>query len=272
MVKASPWPIYTSFSVNFLLLSVVNYFNSFFQNSDITLLAALSLVLFMMYCWFKDIVIESTFEGYYTTFVQKNITLGMILFLASEAMFFFSFFWSFFHYSLNPSIHIGSVWPTFGLDPVHPFHLPLLNTFILLLSGVYATAAHFHLSSGINNTISVKTNFFAGNDFLIGLKESLTVSILLGAIFIFTQGYEFSVADFGITDSVYGSIFYLLTGFHGLHVIIGVIFLSVSLIRCIKNHFFYETHLGFEFSIWYWHFVDIIWILVYLFVYLWGSI
>jgi len=256
-----------------MLVSAVNFFSFFlFLNfSGETLIVALLLVISCMGYWFKDIVLESTFGGFYTKFVQKNLTSGMILFLASEALFFFSFFWSFFHYSLNPSIHTGSVWPVFGIIPVNPFHLPLLNTFTLVISGIYATASHFHLSLGIKDAINFKTNFFAGNYFLIGLKESLFVSIFLGVIFIYTQGYEFSVADFGLTDSVYGSIFYILTGFHGLHVIIGVIFLSVSLLRCLKNHFFYETHLGFLFSVWYWHFVDIIWILVYLFVYLWGS-
>lgn len=272
MVEESPWPILISLAVSFLLGSTVNFFNIFFNyNETIILLFAFILVLAIMSLWFGDIINESTFRGFYTTYVQKNITSGMILFLVSEAMFFFSFFWSFFHYSLNPSIHIGGVWPTFGLIPVHPFHLPLLNTFVLVMSGVYATASHFHLSIGVSGPIEFKNNFFAGNTFLIGLKDSLIVSIVLGVIFIYTQGYEFSIADFDITDSVYGSIFYLLTGFHGLHVIIGVIFLFVSLIRSIKNHFFFETHLGFLFSVWYWHFVDIIWILVYLFVYIWGS-
>lgn len=271
MVDASPWPLYMSICVNFLLLSAVNFFNNFFPNSDVTLACALVSVLFVMYCWFADIVSESVRGGFYTLTVQKSLTYGMILFLISEAMFFFSFFWSFFHYSLNPSIHTGSVWPVFGIVPVHPFHLPLLNTIILLTSGVYATGSHYHLASGVKEEITWKTNFFAGNNFLIGLEDSLRVSIMLGVIFIYTQGYEFSVADFGLSDSVYGSIFYILTGFHGLHVIIGVIFLSVSLLRCMKNHFFYETHLGFAFSIWYWHFVDIIWILVFLFVYVWGS-
>ena len=271
MVKASPWPLYSSICVNFLLMSVVNFFNAFFPNSDVTLICALTSLLFVMYCWFTDIVSESTFEGHYTTYVQKNLTYGMVLFLVSEAMFFFSFFWSFFHYSLNPSIHTGSVWPVYGINPVHPFHLPLLNTIILLTSGLYATASHFHLAYGVSTPITWKVNFFAGNYFLFGLKDTLAVSIILGIIFIYTQGYEFSVADFGLSDSVYGSIFYILTGFHGLHVIIGVIFLFVTLLRCIKNHFFFETHLGFLFAVWYWHFVDIIWILVYLFVYVWGS-
>lgn len=271
MVDLSPWPLFISIAVSSLLLSTVNYFNGFLPNEILILLIALFAVLFIMFLWFSDIINESTFQGFYTLYVQKNITLGMILFLVSEAMFFFSFFWSFFHYSLNPSVHTGCVWPVFGIIPVNPYHLPLLNTFVLVMSGVYATASHFHMSSGVSGPIEFKTNFFAGNIFLIGLKESLIVSIALGIIFIYTQGYEFSVADFGITDSVYGSIFYILTGFHGLHVIIGVIFLLVSLFRYLKNHFFYETHLGFLFSVWYWHFVDIIWIFVYLFVYIWGG-
>ena len=277
MVSVSPWPLTISFFICFLLICTVNGFHYEYNLLGLTvdplflIFFALVFVLIVMFDWFKDIISESVFGGFYTLFVQKNLTSGMVLFLASEAMFFFSFFWSFFHYSLNPSIHTGSVWPVFGIIPVNPFHLPLLNTITLLLSGVYATASHFHLSSGIGNAIDFKTNFFAGNNFLIGLKESLIVSIVLGTIFIFTQGYEFSVADFNLTDSVYGSVFHILTGFHGLHVIIGVIFLGVSLFRCFKNQFFYETHLGFKFSVWYWHFVDVIWILVYLFVYIWGS-
>jgi len=274
MVEVSPWPVTLSFFINFLLVNTVNTFYpsllGLVSSPYYFLAFAMILIIGVTNDWFSDIISESL-RGFYTLIVQKILTLGMILFLASEAMFFFGFFWSFFHYSLNPSIHTGGVWPTYGIIPVNPFYLPMLNTVTLVLSGIYATASHFHLASGISGPITSKTNFFAGNLFLIGLKETLLVSILLGIIFIVTQGYEFSVADFNITDSVYGSIFYLLTGFHGLHVIIGVIFLSVSLLRSIKNQFFYETHLGFKFSVWYWHFVDIIWILVYLFVYVWGS-
>lgn len=275
MVEVSLWPVTLSFFINFLLVNTINFFYPSLLGLTFSpkyfLFIAVIIIIDIVKGWFTDIISESVLRGYYTLIVQKILTSGMVLFLASEAMFFFGFFWSFFHYSLNPSIHTGGVWPTYGIIPVNPFYLPMLNTVTLVLSGIYATASHFHLASGIGGPITSKTNFFAGNLFLIGLKETLMVSISLGIIFIGTQGYEFSVADFNITDSVYGSIFYLLTGFHGLHVIIGVVFLMVSLWRSIKNQFFYETHLGFKFSVWYWHFVDIIWILVYLFVYVWGS-
>jgi cytochrome c oxidase subunit 3 len=188
--------------------------------------------------------------------VQKNLRTGMVLFIVSEIMFFFSLFWAFFHYSLTPSVWIGSVWPPFGIKAISPWGIPLLNTIILVSSGVTLTFAHRALCFGKNKS-----------DVIYGLL----LTIILGLFFIMLQYYEFRNAPFNINDSVYGSIFFMITGFHGLHVIIGTIFLIVNLCRVTLNHFFIETHLGFEFGAWYWHFVDAVWIVVYLTIYCWGG-
>lgn len=179
----------------------------------------------------------------------------MILFIVSEVMFFFSFFWAFFHSSLSPSIWIGCVWPPIGIEPINPWGLPFLNTIILISSGVSVTYAHRSMLASYRNGVSI----------------GLFYSILLGVLFTFLQIFEYTVAPFNINDSIYGSIFYVSTGFHGLHVILGTVFLFVTLIRHLKYHFLVEHHFGFEASIWYWHFVDIVWIFLFVVIYWWGG-
>jgi heme/copper-type cytochrome/quinol oxidase subunit 3 len=271
-------------------------------------------LLYLMYLWWKDVIKESTFLGYHTIKVSSGLKLGMILFIVSEIMFFFSFFWAFFHSSLTPSFILGSVWPPIGINVLFPLHIPLLNTFILLSSGFTVTVCHYGVC--LKKNILFKYQFFFYNDFIdfiISWRDSfkfdtiyfkyldkfleilnnfeklwnlsrlfsfnyfeqtfifLVLTIFLAIEFTLLQGLEYFEALFYINDNVYGSSFYLTTGFHGLHVIIGTIFLIVSLIRLLLGHFTSKHHLGFEFAIWYWHFVDVVWLFLFVMVYLWST-
>lgn len=179
----------------------------------------------------------------------------MALFIASEIMVFASFFWAFFHSSLNPTIDIGCVWPPKGIHPMNAFGIPLLNTFILVTSGAWITKSQFEILAG-NRRESI---------------EGLLFTIFLAILFTAFQGYEYLNASFNISDGVFGSTFYMATGLHGSHVIVGTVFIIVCLIREIKFHFTTKNHVGFEFASWYWHFVDVVWIFLYIFIYYWGS-
>jgi cytochrome c oxidase subunit 3 len=253
LVKPSPWPFLTAISIFELVLALLVVFSEL--KSAFMVFFYLTQLCIIVGMWFRDIVIEATFQGFHTSDVQRGLRYGMALFLVSEFMFFFSFFWCFFHSSLSPSIWIGCVWPPAGIVPLNPFLLPLLNTIILVSSGISATYSHKSMTR-----IEGRKDVF----------NSLLYSIVLGIFFTVCQIIEYLNSEFSINDSVYGSIFYLATGFHGLHVLIGTTALLVCLIRHWRYHFCVEHHLGFEFSLWYWHFVDVVWIFLYLVVYIWG--
>jgi cytochrome c oxidase subunit 3 len=253
LVDPSPWPIFASLSLFGLTTSLVGYFNEF---QYATLLAILSLIslIHVSVMWWRDVVRESTYQGHHTKRVQKGIVLGMILFIVSEIMLFFGFFWSFAHSSLSPTLEIGGIWPPRGIDILDPFAIPFLNTLILLTSGASITAAHFGILTG-------------------SLKETrgyLIMTIVLAAIFTSLQAFEYCTAPFTISDSVYGSCFYLLTGLHGVHVLVGTVFLLICLIRT-GAQLRPDHHINFELAAIYWHFVDVVWLLVFLMVYYWGS-
>lgn len=255
LVTPSPWPIATSFSILALATNFVVYLHYSRDTGFYQMVISLLFVFFCLYRWFSDVITEATFEGNHTLKVRQGLRYGMFLFIVSEVMFFFSFFWAFFHFSLNPSIYIGAVWPPYGLQVLNPWGLPFLNTLILLYSGISVTWAHRCIKAGLYNKTTI----------------SLAITIGAGLLFTSLQLKEYIEAPFSINDSVYGSIFYLATGFHGFHVLIGTIFLIVCLLRHLNYHFTREHHLGFEAASWYWHFVDIVWIFLYLIVYLWGS-
>ena len=179
----------------------------------------------------------------------------MILFIVSEVMFFFGFFWAFFHSSLSPVPEIGSLWPPMGIDTISAWGVPLLNTIILLSSGITITWAHHAIVCGH------RKNAISG----------LLLTIILALLFTMLQGFEYIDANFTISDSIYGSTFYLATGFHGFHVIIGTIFIIISTIRLINHHFTKEHHFGFEAAAWYWHFVDVVWLFLFVVIYWWGG-
>lgn len=181
--------------------------------------------------------------------------MGIILFIVSEIFFFISFFWAFFHSSLSSTIELGLCWPPRGVDRFDPFKIPLLNTIILLSSGIAVTWAHH----------SLLTNNFKQ------INNSLLITVTLGVYFSFLQIYEYIDSRFSISDSCYGATFFIATGFHGLHVLIGTTFLLVCYIRHLNNHFSIHHHFGFEASAWYWHFVDVVWLFLFVSIYWWGN-
>nr|AKE36794.1 cytochrome c oxidase subunit III [Rubiconia intermedia] len=252
LVDISPWPLTGSIGAMTLTSGMVLWFH---KNEMYLFYMGLTIMSLTMIQWWRDIVREATFQGHHTLKVSMGLKIGMILFIISEIFFFISFFWGFFHSSLSPTVEIGMMWPPKGIMVFNPMEIPLLNTMILLCSGMTVTWAHHSL---MNNNYQETT-------------KSLTMTVLLGMYFTILQAYEYMEASFTISDSVYGSCFYMATGFHGLHVIIGTIFLSVCLLRHTKHHFSSSHHFGFEAAAWYWHFVDVVWLFLYISIYWWGS-
>ena len=201
-----------------------------------------------MYLWWRDVVREATFEGFHTPIVQIGMRYGMVLFIASEVMFFVAWFWAYFNASLFPPAAIESVWPPPGIQTFDPWHLPFLNTLILLMSGVTVTWAHHELREGSQERC----------------VQALGITILLGLCFTGVQAYEYGHATFGFSEGIYPSVFYMATGFHGAHVIIGTCFLIVCLFRARAGHFKPDHHFGFEAAAWYWHFVDVVWLFLFI--------
>nr|AGN71069.1 cytochrome c oxidase subunit III [Cardioglossa leucomystax] len=252
MVNPSPWPLTGATSAFLLTLGLVMWFH--FGN-NLLIIMGLTLMFLTMSQWWRDVVREGTFQGHHTTLVQKNLRYGMILFITSEVFFFIGFFWAFYNASLAPTHEIGECWPPMGITPLDPFEVPLLNTAVLLASGVSVTWAHHSIMQG-NRKETI---------------QALTLTILLGFYFTALQATEYYEAPFTIADGIYGSTFFVATGFHGLHVIIGSIFLLVCLMRQTSHHFTTQHHFGFEAAAWYWHFVDVVWLFLYISIYWWGS-
>nr|YP_011017307.1 cytochrome c oxidase subunit III [Amblyomma argentinae]WQF68970.1 cytochrome c oxidase subunit III [Amblyomma argentinae] len=250
LVEKSPWPLTSSIAAFSLTLGFVNYFS----NNNGMLISLAFLILFLSsFQWWRDISREASFQGFHTFFVLQGLKLGMILFILSEVFFFISFFWAFFHSSLSPNIEIGGIWPPKSIVPFNPFEMPLLNSTILISSGISVTWSHHCIMNG---------------KYLPSLL-SLKITIMFGMLFTFFQMFEYFQAQFSITDSIFGSTFFLTTGFHGIHVIIGTIFLTITFFR-IKNNFISKSHhFGFEASAWYWHFVDVVWLFLFTFMYWW---
>ena len=213
-------------------------------------------VLATMYMWWADVVREAQ-AGDHTPVVQLHLRYGMILFIASEVMFFVGWFWAYFDFALFPSAlpPIDGLFPSKGIEVMNAFELPLLNTLILLCSGTTITWAHHSLIHGDRD----------------GLKKGLWATILLGVLFTSIQAYEYAHAPFAFGTTPYGSAFYMATGFHGFHVLVGTIFLIVCQIRAYKGHFTPRQHFGFEAAAWYWHFVDVVWLFLFLAIYVWGG-
>ena len=220
-------------------------------------------MLYTMLSWWRDVVNEAEHGGFHTRVVQISHRYGMILFIASEVMFFVAWFWAYFSTALFPTdVHqvmrgdfLGHMWPPKGIQTFNPWHLPLLNTLILLTSGTTVTWAHHSLLHGNRD----------------GLKLGSDPDHPLGATFTCVQAYEYMHAPFHYAGNIYGATFFMATGFHGAHVIIGTIFLTVCLIRAYAGQFTPKQHLGFEFAAWYWHFVDVVWLFLFACIYVWGS-
>lgn len=254
LVDRSPWPLLGAFSALSFTMGMVLFMHEYRLILPYVSWGVLFLG-YVMTSWWDDIIREGTFEGQHTKFVQNGLRLGVILFIVSEVMFFFAFFWAFFHSAFNPVAELGNTWPPQNLITLNPWEIPLLNTLLLLTSGASVTFAHHALVAR-----DKENAIFA-----------LIITIGLAAIFTSFQGYEYVTALFTISDGVYGSCFYMATGFHGFHVLVGTIFLYVCACRIFYNHFSDKHHFGFEAAAWYWHFVDIVWIFLFVTIYWWGS-
>nr|UPL65873.1 cytochrome c oxidase subunit III [Thaumastocoris safordi] len=252
LVDYSPWPLTGSIGAMTLTSGMIMWFHM--NNMNLYLLGILINLLTMIQ-WWRDIVREGTFQGKHTIKVSTGLKWGMILFITSEVLFFISFFWGFFHSSISPSVELGAIWPPKGIETFNPMQIPLLNTIILLTSGISMTWAHHAMMENNFNNV----------------KQGLLITSLLGLYFTALQGFEYYESMFSISDSVYGSCFFLATGFHGIHVIIGTTFIIVCLYRHLMCHFSSKHHFGFEAAAWYWHFVDVVWLFLYISIYWWGS-
>lgn len=272
LVDPSPWPFLGGIGAFIMALGAVGLFR-YTQGGEFLLFGVdlagwgifavgTLVVLYVMFGWWRDTIRESI-AGDHTPVVQLHLRYGMLLFIASEVMFFAAWFWAFFDASLFPNDAAqfarveatGGVWPPAGIETFDPWHLPLLNTLILLTSGTTVTWAHHALL----------------HDDRDGLKWGLTLTVLLGVLFSFVQAYEYSHAAFGFSGSIYGATFFMATGFHGFHVIVGTIFLLICLIRASIGQFTPQKHFGFEAAAWYWHFVDVVWLFLFVSIYIWAA-
>ena len=254
LVDPSPWPVVGAISASFLTMGTVMFMHEYAGGGAVMTIGLIG-ILATMFLWWRDVVREATFGGYHTTIVQIGLRYGMALFIASEVMFFVAWFWAYFNASLFPTEAMGGVWPPEGVKTFDPWDLPLLNTLILLMSGVTVTWAHHEMREG-NRAQTL---------------QGIGLTIFLGLCFSAVQAYEYSHAAFGFTDGIYPTTFYMATGFHGFHVIVGTIFLMVCFVRTAKGHFTPDHHFGFEAAAWYWHFVDVVWLFLFTCIYWWGS-
>lgn len=322
----SPWPFCVSISLLVLVSGLLDLLNSQFY-WGLSLSLGLFELLLCLWCWWSDVVNESLTE--HTKQIKYGIAVGMVLFIISEVMFFFSFFWAFFHVSLAPGIEIGCVWPPKGLETlvISPWGAPLLNTIVLLSSGVTITCAHYaflaycykqrkfaNFMNAFSNFIAFQSTFFffkvkvlanksssLNKDIFLGyylnsfykkfrikilhnfifktLLDSnfkncfnyFCYTLILAVFFTFSQGLEYVESPISMSDGVYGSTFFVMTGFHGFHVIVGTVFLLICFIRILLRRYSYVHFIGLECAIWYWHFVDVVWLFLFIFVYYWGN-
>ena len=272
IIDPSPWPLFGSVGALIMAIGGVVWMQSL-KGTTLPLfgldlggpwifLIGTAVVLYTMFGWWSDTIKESH-EGHHTRVVSLHLRYGMIMFIASEVMFFVAWFWAFFDASIYydeaqqvlRTQYTGGQWPPQGIEVLDPLHLPLFNTITLLLSGTTVTWAHHSLLEGDRK----------------GLVWGLALTVVLGVIFAFVQAWEYAVAPFQFSESLYGATFFMATGFHGFHVFIGTIFLAVCLVRAMRGDFTREKHFGFESAAWYWHFVDVVWLFLFFAVYIWAS-
>ncbi|MDE3016843.1 MAG: cytochrome c oxidase subunit 3 [Pseudomonadota bacterium] len=257
LVNPSPWPALAATALLMTTLGTAMFLHQ--KTGGIFLaIAGVALVLYCMFAWWRDVIHEARIEKAHTAEVSRGLRAGMALFITSEVLFFAAFFWAFFNASTLPKLPLTDVWaiapgiwPPAGIHPFDPFHLPFLNTLILLLSGSTVTWAHYAvLQNNRKETI-----------------QALWCTVILGLSFTACQAFEYTHAAFGFRDTIYATTFFMATGFHGFHVIVGTIFLAVCLGRAYKGQLTPKQHLGFEFAAWYWHFVDVVWLFLFTFIY-----
>lgn len=253
ILNPSPWPLFASLAAFSMAITAIWYMHGG------PLPAMLICLLVLIACailWWRDVIAESRSGHEHTDEVAHGLRMGMLLFIVSEVMFFFAFFWAYFNASIPALSFVASpTWPPEGVIPFKTWDLPFLNTLILLTSGVTVTYAHHAIRLGDNKKGAA----------------GILLTVILGVIFSVCQAFEYSHAAFGFKDGIYSSTFYLATGFHGFHVIVGTIFLAVCYFRAVKGHFTPEKHIGFEAAAWYWHFVDVVWLFLFVAIYWWGS-
>nr|WRW10874.1 cytochrome c oxidase subunit 3 [Melampus sincaporensis] len=252
LVEFSPWPLLGSLGILCMPIGLVF---SIRGGSPILMTLGTLLTALVAALWWRDVIRESTYQGHHTSYVAQGLKVGVGLFIVSEVCFFFAFFWAYFHSSLAPTMDIGGQWPPTGISTLEAFQVPLLNTSVLLLSGVSITWAHHSIQEGQ----------------LKSAIQGLLLTVLLGVYFLYLQYGEYAETSFTMADSVYGSCFFLATGFHGMHVFVGATFLSVCFWRLWAYHFDKDRHVGFLAAAWYWHFVDVVWLFLYVSIYWWGS-
>lgn len=251
LVTVSPWPLITSLRVFLLIIGFIKWIIFYSYN---LILFRFFIFILCVFQWWRDVIRERTFQGFHGNLIVIILRFRFILFIISELFFFISFFWSFFHIILSPPIELGNSWPPCGIIPFDPLGIPLVNSFILITSGITVTLSHYSL---LLSNMQMR-------------KNSLLLTVFLGIVFTLFQLIEYNISSFSIADSVYGSLFFIMTGFHGIHVLIGSLFLICCYYRILRGHFYPFHHVGFELASWYWHFVDIIWLFLYIVVYWWS--
>lgn len=260
IVRPSIWPLVASIVAGILAMGLVLFMHDVsWGGFDIGLkgvVIGLLGVLAVMWFWWRDVIYEAVVEKAHSPLAMLGMRYGMALFIASEVMFFVAFFWAFFNAAIYPTMATGFVWPPEGIETIPAFELPFLMTMILLLSGCAVTWAHHAIMEGKQD------------EFIQGIGWS----VVLGFIFLCFQIYEYTHVTFGFTDGIYASTFYMATGFHGFHVFVGTVFLFVCWFRARQGHFTADSHFGFEAAAWYWHFVDVVWLFLFIAVYWWGSV
>lgn len=252
LVDPSPWPFLTSMAAFVSAIGGVLMMNEY---SPVTLIIGLAFLIFCFVGWTRDVAKEGDEQKHHNSVVQNGLRFGFALFVISELMLFVSLFWAFFNASIAPTDAIQNMWPPKNIETMDPFSLPYFNTLLLLLSGTTLTWSHHALLEGRQKE----------------MVQGLGLTVLIGVVFLGVQMAEYAHAPFAFTDGIYPSTFYMATGFHGAHVLIGTIFLLVCYFRGKAGLFTPDHHVSFEAAAWYWHFVDVVWIFLFVSIYWWGS-
>lgn len=252
-VQRSFWPVLVSLAIFTAIAKTVLWIN--LEVRSRSLIISLLFLRLVRFLWWKDFIRESLI-GYHTHKLEIRLRIGILLFILSEVFFFISFFWAFYDASLSPTVELGIVWPPLGIVPLSVYSVPLLNTIILLTRGVTVTWAHHALINNYFNKTVVR----------------LGITVILGVYFLAIQYLEYEEAQFAIADGVYGRTFFMATGFHGIHVFVGTRFLFYVLIALLSGKLLYNHHFSFEAAAWYWHFVDVVWLILFISIYWWGRL
>lgn len=253
LVTPSPWPFLSSLRGFMFTTRFLQWFYGYI--GGVTPAVIILILTVIRFQWWQDVSREGSHEGIHPLLVHDGLKMGILLFIISEVMFFFSLFWTYLHNSFTPDIELGELWPPVGILTVEPIMDPLLSTIILLTSGISVTWSHHAIIEGDHHN----------------MKTGLYLTLILGACFTYVQASEYLEAGITIADAAYGAAFFITTGFHGIHVLIGTLFLLISLSRIQKGILSLEHHFGYEAAIWYWHFVDVVWMFLYILVYWWGN-